>query len=100
MLNTNPGAYPSKEAAPVVTNNTYRPRQVTIPAFVILLASLWLIQGCGSITVSDQNAAPAGYPVSQARSAMAAPSVQELHDLAIAAVDFDPSLDINTMKAP
>lgn len=53
--------------------------------------------GCGSILVTDRTPPP---PAGQRPPTVSdAPNTQETHDLAIAAVDFDPALDVQQLAS-
>jgi hypothetical protein len=74
--------------------------RANIIAFVILLASSALMSGCGSILVTDRTPPPPAIPVSQRPTNFSdVPNTQETHDLAIAAVDFDPALDMQQIAS-
>ncbi|MFL5735586.1 MAG: hypothetical protein ACJ78Q_20710 [Chloroflexia bacterium] len=61
---------------------------------MLLLACAGLLAGCGSIFGSQPTSSPQAVPMDQRLLKLsAAPGSHELHDLAIAAVDFDPEFD-------
>ena len=56
--------------------------------------------GCGDITVTGRSAVPApssSYRSQRGAGVSEAPVTQAMHDLAIAAVDFDPALNMDTI---
>lgn len=74
-----------------------------IAAFILALTSMGLLSGCGSVSVTDQTAAAsnavAGSVSQRPAQVTGVPNTQETHDLAVAAVDFDPALDVQQILA-
>lgn len=57
----------------------------------VIFCSAFAVQGCGTVQVTDKTApTPAAPP--RPTSVAEAPNTQETHDIAIAAIDFDPAL--------
>src|SRR5437764_545928 len=69
--------------------------QANLFAFILLLASAGLLSGCGITTMADRTPPISARPVAHRLSTSPdVPAItQEEHDLAVAAVDFDPALD-------
>src|SRR6478672_12975148 len=90
-------------AAPATTTKTpttNRLWRAPFAAIILLLAASALIAGCGDVMVTGSSAVPAASGPSQAlrpSGATEVPVTREVHDLAVAAVDFDPELSINTV---
>lgn len=78
-------------------------RRAGIAAFILALTSMGLLSGCGSVSVTDRTVAASNAvagSVSQRPAAVTGvPNTQETHDLAVAAVDFDPALDVQQILA-
>jgi hypothetical protein len=63
------------------------------PILVLVFASA-LLSACGDIKITDKTAAYSAPAAQRLANVADAPQTQETHDLAIAAVDFDPALDV------
>ena len=68
-------------------------RRSRLAALALVLASALLMSACSGVQVTERTAPTP--PASSQRSSNVsnAPNTQETHDLAVAAVDFDPALD-------
>src|SRR5690349_18542930 len=67
-------------------------RRANALSLLLAIASIGALSGCGNISVTDRT--PPN-PPQQPRP----PVTQETHDLAIAAVDFDPALNSHQLPA-
>jgi hypothetical protein len=75
-------------------HNLSRSWRANIVVVVTLLVCSGLGSGCGNIIVTDRTPPTPAYPPAQRVSNVSdVPNTQEMHDLAVAAVDFDPALD-------
>src|SRR3954465_12115789 len=101
MTGLTPAVPVRSAAAPATpTKTTTRSWRSLIAAGILLLASSSLMAGCGDIMVTGRSAVP---PTSSSHSSprgagvSEAPVTQEVHDLAVAAVDFDPALNMDSI---
>src|SRR5687768_6684462 len=91
-----PDTSPGNRAHP---SSAGRSRKGTYLTIITLLAFGALVSGCG-VLVTDRTPPPPSYPAGQRPSNVSdAPNTQETHDLAIAAVDFDPALDLQQIAS-
>jgi hypothetical protein len=80
-------------------HSAHRSRKGTFLAIVALLIFGALASGC-DVLVTDRTPPPPSYPAGQRPSNVSdAPNTQETHDLAIAAVDFDPAIDLQQIAS-
>src|SRR5687768_17433734 len=101
MLGLKTGLRAPRGAAPealgresaTTTGTASRSWRAYVIQLVLLIVSTGLVSGCG-ILVTDRTPPPPAYPPAPRPSNVSqVPNTQESHDLAVAAVDFDPALD-------
>ena len=76
----------------VANKSGFRSRVGRIAALVAMLAAVFPLSGCG-VNVTDRTPASPTPLTRNSSGLVDAPSTAENHDVAIAAVDFDPALD-------
>lgn len=92
MLQTElPQAQIERIAPHIYGAKSARTRTTTLSLLLTILVSSLLLVGCG-VNVTDRTPPPTA-TVPRSPNVSDAPNTQETHDLAIAAVDFDPALD-------